>query len=211
MGEEKLWADVAGHPLLALTLDAIAEVDVFDMVVVVAPRSRWRGVTALARQVGIADVLVVQGGDRRQESVRAGIQMCATVDHVCVHDAARPLCPLRVFRDVLEAARAHGAATAAIPQVDTTKRVADGAVVATIDRSDLVAVQTPQAFETGLIVEAHRRALAGGYEADDDCSLVERIGHEVRVVAGDPHNFKVTRPQDLTLLRALVARAAADR
>jgi 2-C-methyl-D-erythritol 4-phosphate cytidylyltransferase len=104
---------------------------------------------------------------------------------------------------VVEAARTWGAATAAIPSADSIKRVADNVVVGTVERSHLVCVQTPQAFRTELLREAHRRALIDGYQSNDDCDLVERQGTAVRVVEGDPRNFKVTTPHDLLVLRRL--------
>ncbi|MFN2568282.1 MAG: 2-C-methyl-D-erythritol 4-phosphate cytidylyltransferase [Candidatus Dormibacteria bacterium] len=207
MGEEKLWARVSGRTVLQLTLAAVRAASVFDSVVVVASRDRWRDVTELARLEGLCGVNVVEGGERRQDSVRMGLAVCHDLDHVCVHDAARPLCPPRLFRDVLEAARHHGAATAAVGQVDTIKRVHDGVVLETPERSSLVAVQTPQAFETSLIIAAHDIAREEGFTADDDCTLVERIGHSVRIVAGEQRNFKVTRPLDLIILRHLVGRS----
>lgn len=209
MGEDKLWARVAGRTVLQITLAAVAAADIFDSVVVVAPRSRWRDVTAVGRSEGLAGVHVVEGGERRQDSVRAGLGVCHDLTHVCVHDAARPLCPPRLFRDVLEAAREHGAATAAIGQVDTVKRVRDAMVVETPERSHLMAVQTPQAFETSLIIAAHDIAREEGFAADDDCTLVERIGHGVRVVEGEPRNFKITRPLDLVILSHLTGRSRA--
>jgi len=211
MGEEKLWARVSDRTVLQMTLAAVAAAAVFDAVVVVAPRSRWRDVTELARREGLNGVHVVEGGERRQDSVRSGLGVCHDLDHVCVHDAARPLCPPRLFHDVLEAARRHGAATAAIGQVDTVKRVRDGIVVETPDRASLMAVQTPQTFETSLIIAAHDIAREEGFAADDDCTLVERIGHSVYVVEGEQRNFKVTRPLDLIILRHLTGKPRSPR
>jgi 2-C-methyl-D-erythritol 4-phosphate cytidylyltransferase len=128
---------------------------------------------------------------------------------ICVHDAVRPLCPPSLFAAVVEAARRHGAANAAIPVVDSVKRVRREAgwtaVAETLERSELVAVQTPQAFGAALLHRAHAAALRDGVEADDDCALVERLGAAVAVVEGDPRNLKVTRPADLAVMRAMLA------
>jgi len=121
-----------------------------------------------------------------------------------VHDAARPLAPPQLFRSVLEAAQAEGAAIAGVPCVDTVKHVQDGTVISTLDRSTLVAAQTPQAFAADVLRRAHAHATEQGIEAADDAALVEAIGVRVRVVPGDPRNFKVTVPQDLVMLRALL-------
>jgi 2-C-methyl-D-erythritol 4-phosphate cytidylyltransferase len=109
-------------------------------------------------------------------------------------------------REVIDAARRYGAATAAVPLVDSVKRIdADGVVLGTLDRAELVAVQTPQAFQLAVLREAHARAVADGVTADDDCALVERLGHRVVTVPGDPANVKVTRAEDLALLGMLAS------
>ena len=209
MGADKLWLDVASRPLLAWTLDGIAAAGCFDSVCVVAPEERWDALQRAGAAAGLDDLRLVEGGDHRQDSVRAGLAAVPGAELVLVHDAARPLCPPDVFRRVLDAAREHGAATAAVPVVDSIKQVSvDGRVVASLDRAELVAVQTPQGFRSEVLVQAHRRALADGVRADDDCALVERLGREVRVVMGDPLNIKVTRPADVDAVRAAAATVA---
>jgi 2-C-methyl-D-erythritol 4-phosphate cytidylyltransferase len=203
MGADKLWLDVAGRPLIAWTLGALGAAHCVDAVCVVATEERWDSVRDAAAAAGLSDVRLVEGGDHRQDSVRAGLAAVAGADVVLVHDAARPLCPPDVFHRVLDAAREHGAVTAAVPVVDSIKQVdAGGRVMASLDRTQLVAVQTPQGFHAALLARAHRRALADDVRADDDCALVERLGVEVRTVMGDPANIKVTRPIDLDAVRA---------
>jgi 2-C-methyl-D-erythritol 4-phosphate cytidylyltransferase len=206
MGLDKIWLDAGGIPLLGRTLAAVAAPGIFDSVVVVVPEVAWRRVRDLAAAVGIDDLRLVEGGERRQDSVRAGLEVAGDAPLICVHDAVRPLCPMALFFAVVDAARRHGAATAAIPVVDSVKRVRrDGelaVVAATLDRAELVAVQTPQAFDAALLRRAHAVALRDGVVADDDCALVEHLGEVVAVVEGDPRNLKVTRPADLAVLRA---------
>ncbi len=125
-----------------------------------------------------------------------------------VHDAARPLISPRVFAAVIAAAATAGASTAVLPCTDTIKRVVGRGVAETLNRDELVMVQTPQAFLSDILRTAHERAVTDGFYADDDCALVERGSGRVLTVEGDPRGFKVTRPDDLELLRALVA---ADR
>jgi len=209
MGADKLWLDVGGRPLVAWTLDAIAGARRFDTVCVVAPPERWDDLREAATAAGIDDLRLVEGGEHRRDSVRAGLAAIPRAEHVLVHDAARPLCPPDVFHRVLDAAREHGAVTAAVPVVDSIKQVtAEGRVVRTLDRAELVAVQTPQGFRADILATAHRRALADDVRADDDCALVERLGIEVRIVMGDPANLKVTRPADLDAVRAAVGAPA---
>jgi 2-C-methyl-D-erythritol 4-phosphate cytidylyltransferase len=150
-----------------------------------------------------ADV-VVEGGATRAESVRHGLSVVpADAEVIVVHDAARPLASGDLFRAVI-AAVAVGGADGAIPgvPVSDTIKVVDGTqtVTATMERSALVAVQTPQAFVADLL----RRAHAGGAEATDDAALVEMLGATVRVVPGEPHNLKITTPADLGTAEGLL-------
>jgi 2-C-methyl-D-erythritol 4-phosphate cytidylyltransferase len=203
-GEDKLWADVAGRAVFAITLDSIAAAGCFDLVVVAAPASRWDAIRDIATTAQLSALILVEGGERRQDSVAIALGQCQGYEWITVHDAARPLTPPELFRAVLDAARTVGAATAGVPCVDTVKQVHDGRVSATLDRSSLIAAQTPQAFRADLLRAAHAHAAAQRIVAGDDAALVEAIGAPVAVVPGDPRNFKVTFPQDLVLLRAVV-------
>ncbi len=140
---------------------------------------------------------VVAGGETRSGSVRAGLAAVpGDAEVVVVHDAARPVpCPA-VWDAVLTAvAEGADAAVPGIPVTDTLRSL-DGGLV---DRSRVVAVQTPQAFRAGALRGAH----AGGGEATDDASLVEAAGGRVVVVDGDPRNLKITTPVDLALAELL--------
>ena len=157
----------------------------------------------------------VAGGSTRSASVRAGLaEVPDDVEIVCVHDAARPLATLDLYRRVIDAVRAG--ADAAIPGIavtDTIKVIdrdasalasgADGAsarVVSTPTRSTLVAVQTPQAFRADRLRAAH----ASGDDATDDAALIERSGGSVVVVAGESTNRKITEPDDLAWTRSQI-------
>ena len=211
MGLDKMWVDVAGRPLLVHSLCALATADVADLVVIVAPHRRWVEARALAREAGMRRVELAEGGLRRQDSVRAALDATEGCEIVAVHDAARVLGPPHLLGEVVAAAAEHGAATAAVPLVDSVKRVGEGhVIVETLDRSELVAVQTPQAFRRELIVEAHRLATVHGWVVDDDCALVERAGGTVVVVPGDAANIKVTTPVDLDIVRARIEAMASE-
>jgi 2-C-methyl-D-erythritol 4-phosphate cytidylyltransferase len=150
-----------------------------------------------------ADVCVV-GGATRSDSVRNGLEAVpedAAV--VLVHDAARPLASVQLFVGVLEALEDPEVAGAicAIPVSDTLKKTVGETVVATIDRADLVAVQTPQGFRADIL----RRAHAGGGNATDDAALVEALGGTVRIVSGDPRNVKLTTEADLRYAEYVLA------
>jgi 2-C-methyl-D-erythritol 4-phosphate cytidylyltransferase len=145
-----------------------------------------------------ADV-VVMGGERRSDSVRCGLESVPDdCDVIVVHDAARPLAQPALFEAVVAAVR--NGADGAIPGVavtDTLKRIDGRRVMGTVDRSLLVAVQTPQAFRANILREAHAR----GADATDDAALVEALGGAVVVVPGDPDNLKITTTTDLTVAR----------
>jgi 2-C-methyl-D-erythritol 4-phosphate cytidylyltransferase len=205
MGEDKLFVDVAGRPLIAYAFEAAARSLAFTRLVVAAREPRHALIAELAERAGFSDVAVCLGGPRRQDSVRLALEEVGLVEVVAVHDAARPLCSPQLFVDCVEAARRHGAATAAIPVVDSIKRGAGGVIVQSLERHDLYAIQTPQAFRRELLVEGHRHASANALVVDDDAALVEALGTAVHIVPGSPDNFKVTHPRDLILLRALLA------
>ena len=183
-GGQKQFAKLGGRTLAAHSVEQSRSVA--DFVVVVVPEDYLGD--------GEGADLVVTGGETRSDSVRAGLAVCDDAQFIVVQDAARPLASTQLFVAVLAAVRAGAAA--AIPGVtisDTIKQVADGVVVNTPPRDQLVAVQTPQAFQA----EVLRRAHASAGVATDDAGLVEALGESVVVVAGERTNIKVTNPEDL--------------
>jgi 2-C-methyl-D-erythritol 4-phosphate cytidylyltransferase len=121
---------------------------------------------------------------------------------IVVHDAVRPFITGALIDRVVAAARAGGAAICALPIAETVKRVRESVVEATVDRSGLWAVQTPQAFRAELLREAHEKARRDGFLGTDESMLVERLGQSVTVVPGLPENVKITTPDDLRRARA---------
>ena len=156
---------------------------------------------------------VVPGGSERQHSVFNGLKaLPEDAECVLIHDGARSLVTEAVIQRAMESVERHGSGIAAIPVVDTIKRAApDGEVLDTPDRSTLYAMQTPQAFRTGLIVKAHLKALDDGFLGTDDASLLEHAGMPVYLSAGDRENLKLTTPTDLKLAELiLMARAEQE-
>jgi 2-C-methyl-D-erythritol 4-phosphate cytidylyltransferase len=201
-GRPKQFLDLGGRTVLERSVAGAR--GVACGVVVVVPSVQRDGVPLAESPFG-ADVLV-DGGASRAESVRAGLAAVpADATVVVVHDAARPLASPALFEDVVAAVTGPSGADGAVPVLpvtDTLKRVADRQVVATVDRDDLVAVQTPQAFLAAVLRRAHREQAEG----TDDASLLEAIGATVRTVPGDPRNLKLTVPHDLVLAEILVGR-----
>lgn len=145
-----------------------------------------------------AVVRAVSGGARRQDSVMRGLEaLSEDVEIVLVHDAARPFASTALAESVVEAAVEHGAAVPVVPVPDTTKRVAEGEVRETLDRSELGLAQTPQGFRREILEAAYREL--SGADVTDDATAVELAGHTVAAVQGEPGNFKVTMPVDLEL------------
>jgi 2-C-methyl-D-erythritol 2,4-cyclodiphosphate synthase len=147
---------------------------------------------------------IIPGGNRRRDSVAAGLNAIAGVDWIIVHDGARPFVSEVLIDRVLDAARRWGAATAALPVTDTLKQVSEGHVRRTVNRGGLYAVQTPQAFRAGLLRDAHRQ-VPMTEAVTDDAELVERLGEAVVIAPGDPANIKITTPDDLDLARRYAA------
>ncbi|GAA2231904.1 2-C-methyl-D-erythritol 4-phosphate cytidylyltransferase [Kitasatospora cystarginea] len=213
-------------PLLVHAVRALARSRAVGLVVVAAPPDGVAGVAALLDSHGLdgKDIRVVAGGATRQESVRLGLAAIpAGTGIVLVHDAARPLVPVEVVDAVAAAVRAGAEAVVpAVPLADTVKRVTPAAapgvpepVLDTPDRATLRAVQTPQGFRLDTLHEVHQKALAeeagGGLPpVTDDAGLVERYGGQVVVVPGHEEAFKVTRPLDLVLAEAVLARRRAS-
>ena len=191
---------VAGRPMLDWSLDALRAVEEIEQIVVALPD----GVPAPAGTVGVA------GGAERSHSVLAALR-ASRGDPVVVHDAARPLVTPDVVRATLRALREHrcDAAIAAAPVHDTVKRAPGGLVRETLERSELWAVQTPQAFRRAALEDA----LSAGEDvlaaATDDASLVEARGGTVRVVPSPRENFKITTPHDLRVADLLLRNGAA--
>jgi len=202
-GVDKLLAPLAGRPLLAHTLTAFQACPSVERVALVMARDRVEEGRGLVRAHGFDKVAAVcEGGERRQDSARAGLEALGPCEWVVVHDGARPLVTPRLIEEGLAAARETGAAVCAVPLSDTLKQVtASGEVERTVEREGLWLAQTPQVFRCDLLLEAHRRATV---EATDDAALVEAIGGRVRVYMGSPRNIKVTTPEDLALARAVM-------
>jgi 2-C-methyl-D-erythritol 4-phosphate cytidylyltransferase len=198
----KQFLRLGGRTILAATLKHFTRHPAVRAVVVAAPGEHLARTRRLVARAGRCPVHVVPGGATRQESVWLALQAApATVDIVVVHDAVRPFIDRGLIDAVVEAAARHGAAVCALPIAETVKRVSDGVVETTLDRSGLWAVQTPQGFRAALLREAHDKARRDGVVGTDDAMLVERLGHPVRVVRGLAGNVKITTPEDLRRAR----------
>lgn len=200
---KKQYLTIAGKEILAHTIEAFEKVSVVDEIVLVVGEEDIRYVeNEIVQRYGYTKVTqIVAGGKERKDSVWNGICVLGDyVDYIMIHDGARPFIQEKEIKACLEGAVKEGAALVAVPVKDTIKQVdSKGMVVGTPERSTLWAVQTPQAFERELLVEAHLHGQRMRVEATDDAMLVEALGRKVWVVEGDYRNIKITTPEDLVI------------
>ena len=203
----KQFLEIQGRPLLHHTLTVFASCKLIDYVVLVMP---WADVNEVGKdwmnKYKIVQEVVV-GGEQRQDSVYNGFNSLEKgTDIVVVHDGVRPFTTPQMITATVEAAQQYGAAITAIPVSDTVKQAADGFVKQTVSRDGLWRVQTPQAFQHGLLQQAFKKAQKDSYYGTDEGSLVEYLGERVKIVPGSELNIKITRKEDLVLGESLLSR-----
>lgn len=205
----KQFTELGGTPILIHTLRRFLGLDAVSEIWVALRENEIEGFRErLHREFPDLEgkrIELAVGGEHRQQSVENALNRIRAVadDIVLVHDAVRPFVTPEIIHEVIEAAKKHGAAIAALPAVDTVKQVertAEGAIIkATIPRAGIVLAQTPQGFRYSIIKKAFDEAAADGFTGTDEASLAERAGYEVAVVMGSPRNIKITTPSDMEL------------
>lgn len=200
----KQFMDLAGTSILARTLGVFDRIEEITCIVLVVPRDEIEYArTSIVERFHFTKVRhVVEGGKKRQDSVKNGILAlghgAADDDIVIIHDAVRPFVTETLILKSIEECRKCGAVTLGVPVKDTVKQVnAEGIVGKTVDRAVFWLTQTPQTFWKSIIAEAYGRAGDEGFYGTDDASLVERIGKDVRMIFGSYENIKITTPEDL--------------
>jgi 2-C-methyl-D-erythritol 4-phosphate cytidylyltransferase len=210
LGRPKQLLDLLGRPVLGWCLDVIAgSSDVTDVVVVCEPDELLECETVARRSCSSKLRAVVRGGDRRQDSVFAGLRASMPdASYVIVHDGARPFVTGEMIERCLAAARVSGASIVAVPVKDTIKQVGEGGLVTrSFPREQLWAAQTPQAFAFDALYRAYAVAEAESFVATDDAMLVEWAGtSQVAVVEGSYENVKITTPEDLIVAEQIARR-----
>ncbi|HWF74000.1 MAG TPA: 2-C-methyl-D-erythritol 4-phosphate cytidylyltransferase [Solirubrobacteraceae bacterium] len=207
-GRPKALVTLSGRPMLEWSVEALRQVESVTQIVIALPEG----------ELGAAPegTIAVVGGATRSESVRAALSATSPAldQAVIVHDAARPLAPPELFERTLAALEKYrcDAVIAAVPVSDTIKEVGDdgGTVSATLERSRLWAIQTPQVFRRSALERALQAPPALLAAATDDAWLVEQAGGVVRVTESDPGNIKVTSPADLRFAEMLMAEHGKD-
>lgn len=196
-----------GRPILSHTLDVFENCGSVDHIIVVISEDKvsWCS-SEIVDAFGYKKVKkVVGGGEQRQDSVYNGLRAVSDgCDIVVIHDGVRPFVRVELIARSIELCQEHQAVIAAIPPKDTIKRGEAGFIIATLDRSKLWMVQTPQTFSYDLIMKAYEKAYGDQFWGTDDASLVERLGGKVKILEGSYDNIKITTQEDLYLAEKIL-------
>lgn len=202
----KQFIPINNKPLISHTLEAFDSLDEIDKIVLIIREGEDEIVQSiLSRMDLIHPISVVYGGNERQDSIYKALKSVSDdTNIVLTHDGARPFVSRNEILQVIEASILYGAACLMTPMKDTVKISEDGiSSKFTPDRSKLFAVQTPQSFSKEILFKAYEQAYAEGYYGTDDCSLVEKTGHSIRLVRGSYNNIKITTQEDLLLAEVI--------
>ena len=204
----KQYLPLLGKPVLAHTLEVFQQHPLIDDIIVIATKDE---VEFCKKEVVEAFDFnkvsqIVAGGQERQDSIYRGLQsLPEECDLVVVHDGARPLVTPQILTEAIKEAQLSKASVVAVPVKDTIKQVnREGFVEKTLNRAELVSVQTPQVFKKEIILKAYEEAFKKGIYGTDDASLVELWGIKVKVVMGSYENIKITTPEDIELALSLI-------
>jgi len=200
MGDvEKQFLPLNGIPLFIYSLRTFASIDEIEKIILVLPEGKQVYGKHLVSEFEMhREIIVVPGGNERQDSVYAGLKEVKS-DIVLIHDGVRPFVSSYLIQKIIREVERYGAVIPAIPISDTIKRVEKNQIIATLNRDEIFAVQTPQGFEREIIQEAYEVAYRDKFYATDDSMLVERLGIGVRIIDGEPLNIKITRKEDFYL------------
>lgn len=211
----KVYLPLRGRRLVSWSIEVLSAVPEIEVLVLVTrPADGDLAHEAIETSGTTAGVEIVSGGDSRQASELAALRQLANritageIDTVLIHDAARPLVTPALVTKVLRAAREHGGAIPGVPSQELVTVAPDGRIVVDDTRPDLVAVQTPQGFHAGELLDAYETATREGFVGTDTASCIERFSSiEVRWVLGEQRNFKITYPHDLLIAERILANA----
>src|SRR3954469_13711927 len=207
MGSDKLFAPLLGRPVIAHTIAAFEDTLSVTNIIIVTRPDRHDEITTLVRDHSWQKVReIINGGEHRQDSVRAGLEkLTPKTEYVAVHDAARPLVTPAMIEAVFQQCQIDGAAAAAEAVNDTLKRAdIDLFVTESVDRDRLFAMQTPQMFERDMIENAYEAIAKEGISVTDEVSAAEHLGFQVALVPSEDFNFKITYKRDLELAELIL-------
>jgi 2-C-methyl-D-erythritol 4-phosphate cytidylyltransferase len=204
--KNKPYINIAGKPIIAHTLKALSKSPIIDSIIVVTAKDKMESCRRIIKRYKIKKIdSIVEGGKKRFDSVKNGIEKAKDFDFIFIHDGARPLINKKLIRDLFFAAKRYGAAIPATPVKQTVKRIKKGYFVKeTPDRKLLWEAQTPQVFKWHLLQRAYSKK--SNKNITDDSSLIEPFWNKVKVVKGSYDNIKITTPEDLKLAKILLKR-----
>jgi len=210
-GEDKLFIEICGAPVLAHTLLSFEKCASINEIIVVAREEAVARVCDLCKLYGISKaVKVMTGGATRLESVMNGVfAVSKDAQYIAIHDGARPCIDCGIIEATVAAAGKYHAAAPALKVVPTLKRVKDGRIFETVDREGLYEIQTPQVFLSDLIKAALTKAKNESVNVTDDCGAVELLGFPVRTTTGSSNNIKLTTNEDLVFAEAILSKRSA--
>lgn len=210
MGEDisKQYLPLAGKPILAHTLASLEQCPAIDEVILaVRGKEVAHCQEVVVEKFALKKVKeIIPGGEHRQDSVYNALKRIRpNCELVLIHDSVRPFLTEELILRTIEETELHGAVAAAVPLTDTIKQGnGRGFVEKTLNRDELWSIQTPQGFKYNLIQKAYSQAYEDGFYGTDDASLVERMGHPVKIIEGSPENIKITTPEDLIIAEAIL-------
>jgi len=196
---------VKGKPVLYYTLSKFLKCKAIDNIILVLPKDEIEYcVKEILEKYSLKVNKIIEGGKERQESVYNGLKACVNSDVVLIHDGARPFVSERIIQDGIRYAWEYGAAAPGVMPKDTIKtKNSEGFSTQTLNREDLVAVQTPQVFKWSTIMECHEKIKKDKIVVTDDTMVVEMYGHKVYLYEGEYNNIKVTTQEDLLIAEYL--------
>lgn len=203
----KQYIELRGIPIVERTVQALAQHTAITTIVLAVDSTMMHIASAIAARCTLAHVLCVEGGAERQHSIANALATISPseFDIVLVHDAVRPFVPLHLLQSLIENAQIHHAVIPARTPKETIKQLRNKTMVhQTLQRQELIAVQTPQAFSTELLKQAYANAKQTGLIGTDDASIVEALPHPVHVIEGIEENIKITTPLDFALAELIL-------
>ena len=206
-GEDKLFVEIGGAPVLAHTLSAFQACEYIDEIIVVSHMDRIQLVCDICKRYDIAKASkIMVGGPTRRESVLNGVMAVSKKARlIAIHDGARPCADTAVIKRAIDTAAKYHAAAPAVAVSSTIKTAKGDIVTGTVDRSNLFEIQTPQVFTSDLIKAALKNAITKAVNITDDCMAVELIGAPVHLTEGSRSNIKITTREDLIMAEAILA------
>ena len=204
---DKLFFEINGKPVLAHTLAAFQNSELINEIIVVVREEMLERAGELCKKYDVGKVSkIVVGGERRIDSVTNGVYAASKKSSlIAIHDGARPCLTDEVIERAVKAAARHHAAAPGVAVSSTIKRVSNGIVLETVDRSDLFEIQTPQVFSAELIKAALKSVSRKSIDLTDDCAAVELLGAAVYITEGARSNIKITENEDIQLAEKILS------